>query len=530
MANGNTGYVRANVYDQGGTFDNETLLWYARGVAAMRARPISDPTSWDFFGAIHGIDPGLWTTYGYISGSTQMPTQQQQDLFWKQCQHGSWYFLPWHRGYLLALEAAIRAAVVSLGGPADWALPYWNYFGPGNEYVLPPAFASAAWPDGTNDNPLYVAQRYGPGNNGDVYVPLNEVNQKALLVPDFTGTADGGDPGFGGVDTGFSHGGATHGDLETQPHDYVHGLVGGMDPQHPRTLPGLMSDPDTAALDPIFYLHHANIDRLWEVWIQDPVNSHANPTDPAWLNGPASLGQRPFAMPVDPSGAATTWTYAPGDLADVSQLDYTYDDVSPESVSPAFADQLRASRPSDLTDSPSNGAPKMATPRPSAELVGASEQPVRVAGSAPVHAPVRLDAPAAARLKSNLGAAPDALTVSPATASERVFLNLENVRSAVDGPAFHVYVGAAGEDPTGNADRLAGSIALFGVRKASSADGGHGGSGITFVLEITRIAHALHLEDALDANALDVRIVPVNEVPEDAQVTIGRVSVFRQGR
>jgi tyrosinase len=38
-----------------------------------------------------------------------------------------------------------------------------------------------------------------------------------------------------------------------------------------------------APLDPVFWLHHCNVDRLWEVWIQrDPA--HVNPTDPAWLN------------------------------------------------------------------------------------------------------------------------------------------------------------------------------------------------------------------------------------------------------
>ena len=33
-------------------------------------------------------------------------------------------------------------------------------------------------------------------------------------------------------------------------------------------------------LDPIFWLHHANIDRLWSLWNRRV----ANPTDGAWLN------------------------------------------------------------------------------------------------------------------------------------------------------------------------------------------------------------------------------------------------------
>jgi len=40
-------------------------------------------------------------------------------------------------------------------------------------------------------------------------------------------------------------------------HDTVHSLVGGN---------GHMSDPDYAAFDPIFFLHHANVDRLFALW------------------------------------------------------------------------------------------------------------------------------------------------------------------------------------------------------------------------------------------------------------------------
>ena len=287
---GDMANTRRNVWELGGDWADQ-LLWYARGVKAMKARPLNDPIGWRFYGAIHGIEPQLWRQLGYLSTQDRLPSRSDINTFWNQCQHGSWYFLPWHRGYLLAFEAIVRDAVIKLGGPADWALLYWNYFKP-NQNRLPPAFASRDWPDGTGDNPLYVEQRYGPDNDGTVIVPVDMINLDALADPDFAGDAGGGSPGFGGVDTGFSHSGNVHGGIETQPHDILHGLVGGGDPQS--GLPGLMSVPDLAGLDPIFWLHHANIDRLWQVWRRTgPPMSIRQISN--WLNGPEAVGERAFA-------------------------------------------------------------------------------------------------------------------------------------------------------------------------------------------------------------------------------------------
>src|SRR5580704_7831943 len=152
--------TRKNVWELGGDWA-DPILWYARGVKAMKARHLNERTAWRFYGAMHGIDQPLWRQLGYLSASDTMPSAADIASFWKQCQHGSWYFLPWHRGYLIAFEAVVRAAVVAAHGPADWALPYWNYFKP-NQDRLPPAFRSPDWPDGRGDNPLFVPQRYGP--------------------------------------------------------------------------------------------------------------------------------------------------------------------------------------------------------------------------------------------------------------------------------------------------------------------------------------------------------------------------------
>jgi len=112
---------------------------------------------------------------------------------------------------------------------------------------------------------------------------------------------------------------------------------------------------------------------------------------------------------------------------------------------------------------------------------------------------------------------------------DRVFINLENVRGLNDATVFNVYINAPeGDDPAQHPECKAGSIALFGVRKATQTGDEHAGSGLTFVLEISQIVDRLHLSGSLDGSQLDVLLVPRNPVPEAAQISIGRISVFRQ--
>ena len=518
-------FTRQNVYTLGGDWA-DPILWYARGVAAMQARPLSDPTAWRFFGAIHGFDQNLWQQLGYFTPGEPMPSNANIATFWDQCQHGSWYFVPWHRGYLLAFEAIVRDAVTKLGGPADWALPYWNYFGT-NQQALPPAFASPDWPDGTGNNPLFVPQRFGPNNDGNVLVPLSQVNLNALGDSDFTGSANGGSPGFGGVDTGFSHGGQVHGDLESQPHDMVHVLVGGQDPNS--GLPGLMSDPDTAGLDPIFWLHHGNIDRLWVVWRKNPP-TNMDPADANWINGPAAVGDRAFVMPM-PGG--TTLTYTPGQMSDLSALNYGYDDVS-SPTAPRLVARLRRLAPAPVATEAIVRSTAMAAPK-NVELLGASTEGVRFTGSE-ARAAVPLDAGVRRKVAASLRGATESLAAAAPAVPDRVFLNLENVRGTNDATAFNVYVNVPeGDDPARHPELLAGSVGLFGVRKASKADDKHAGDGLTFVLDISHVIDKLHLDGALDTSQLHVRLVPVKTAQEapraakPADVSIGRISVFRQG-
>ena len=517
-----TTFTRTNAWNNGGTFANTDLLWYAKGVAAMQARQLSDPSSWYFFAAIHGqyVTTSGFPGWGFLPAPPPVPTaplppKKVWDQYRDQCQHQSWYFPPWHRGYLLALEAQLRACVIDLGGPSTWALPYWNYFGPGNEFKIPPAFTQQNLPDGS-PNPLFVTARYGPTGNGNIYVPIPPVNQDCMSNDVYTGSGiKTKSPGFGGPATGFSHVGRTSGNLESNPHNLVHGFVGGGLPDGSY---GLMADPGLAALDPIFYLHHANIDRMWAVW--NSVNT--NPGDPKWLNGPAATGDREFVMPM-PDGSS--WVYTPQQMSTLSGLNYTYDSLPQPAVIPAAA--LLAERLTRLGATAAAAKVKegvAVTAEAKMELVGASQQalPIKGAGAS---TSVKLDADVRSKVSASLAKA------SENAPPDRVYLNLENVRGTHDASVLSVYIDLPeGEKPSEHPELLAGSVGLFGLRRASLKDGQHAGEGLDFVLDITKIVDALHLNHALDADSLHVTIVPYQQVPDAAQITVGRISIYRQAQ
>ncbi|MDQ3287553.1 MAG: tyrosinase family protein [Pseudomonadota bacterium] len=505
----------------------------------MKARKLAEPTSWNFFAAIHGIDNirWVWDLYKITGSGDADPGPGDTATYIDQCQHQSWYFLPWHRGYLLALENVLRDEIGKLGGPSDtWALPYWNYFAAGQN-VLPPAFRSKNWPD-RGDNPLFVEQRWGV-LSGSTPLDVGSVTHlNAMGDPEFTIPVGSGNNGFGGPETGFSWDGQQSGEIEDDPHNIIHVLIGGRHgsqtfppgtPADGIPLVGLMSNPALAALDPIFYLHHCNLDRLWESWNRQPPRGSGgqpadwqNPTDPRWLAGPVSTGERAFAMP-NPDGSK--WDYAPSGVLDIGALGYQYDDLTPGAiVTPPVsmaARMVSLGIPAAVTVTAGGGGVKK---QPEVEMVGASEGGLSLAGSGAVSTSVRMEPEARDRLTMSLGgAAPEG------KAPDRVFLKIERVTGLLDAVIFRVYVGAV-RSATASAEpaNLVGSVSLFGVSQASTNTGMHAGNGKTFTFEITNIVDKLYLSGDLDADRLSVDFVPFEEIAEAARIRIGRVSVFRQ--
>lgn len=96
----------------------------------------------------------------------------------------AWYFLPWHRVYLY-FERIVGEAVTELGGPADCALPYWNYSDGQRPQVrqLPPAFRAQTLPDGS-PNALFVSERGSAMNTaGQLGASTGSTNSGARAGP-----------------------------------------------------------------------------------------------------------------------------------------------------------------------------------------------------------------------------------------------------------------------------------------------------------------------------------------------------------
>lgn len=153
------------------------------------------------------------------------PTSQGSLQYWANvhqhyCPHGLPYFVSWHRGYLYYFEQQLR---LSSGDPT-LMLPYWDYY---SYPTLPTEFT-----DPSPSNPLYQSR-----------LSTNVYN--ALSLAPFA-------PGVYNFQRGTTN--AFEPLIENAPHNPVHDLIGG--------IMSTMQSP----LDPIFYLHHAQIDRLTHAW------------------------------------------------------------------------------------------------------------------------------------------------------------------------------------------------------------------------------------------------------------------------
>jgi hypothetical protein len=474
-------FVRRDIWtlEVPNTFDPITLA-YANAIKVMQSRPATDPTSWAYQAAVHG-------TFNPVPpGAT-----------WNACQHGSWFFLSWHRMYVYFFERIVRKAVVDVGGPSDWALPYWNYDRGAPANQLPPAFRTPTLPDGTS-NPLFLAApvRSATMMANGALPPLATTASAAMAMTNFTGSSG---TSFGGRISAPSHFGAVPGSLEITPHGVVHSIVGGGSAG--ACTQAWMNAFECAGLDPIFWLHHSNIDRLWNDWIA-LGQGRANPSEAAW-------NTQTFVFH-DENGATVTMTGA--DVVDTAaQLGYVYDNVA--SLSPMAMDASAPPPP------PSSEPP---------ELVAASDHSLELTG---VPAAVSLTLPASTR------ALADAAAEDP---SRHLLVSVEDIEGEhAPGFGYAVFIDAPGatEDAT-RERRHIGNVSFFGLETMNNPDIPHEGPpGMRHVFDATTAVDALREQSRWDPEQVTVTFEPLAAIPPEGQdqpqelaesppVRIGRVGLF----
>jgi tyrosinase-like protein len=254
--------------------DAALLAALRKGVRAMKARKPSDPLSWFYQAATHGVTDDAIKKAAAQDSNVDSVFKKR---YWNQCPHdgeNSANFLPWHRAYTYHFENILRMHTED----DRFSLPYWNYTEKANrkfprEFGIKHLDGNLGNDSDANINPLYLAERdfYFTGYEHPFAtgLPLVELTDGAVDIslpmgsPVFFGATEREGLGGGIADEDPS----TRGLLESYPHDQIHRAVGGIiDSSSGEPTVGAMATPPTAAFDPIFPIHHSNIDRLWAVW------------------------------------------------------------------------------------------------------------------------------------------------------------------------------------------------------------------------------------------------------------------------
>ncbi|MCJ1392937.1 hypothetical protein MMC18_005809 [Xylographa bjoerkii] len=297
---------------------------------------------------IHGRPYIDWNNVPGVSG-------QQWEGY---CTHSSILFLPWHRPYLALYEQILYSAIQQIASrysgdaqtkyqqaASTFRLPYWDWATTPPDTSFPQSMGSSdsvdvVVPGGDGSpvtksipNPLYS---YSPDlnyiNKGSWFASPydgwgstfryptqddsgNIVSQDASVTAALDNQAQSIQQNvylIMGSYNNFAAFSNTAWDQTGQPgaygslediHDNIHGTVGGSTP----IGAGHMSILDYAAFDPVFWLHHCNVDRLFAMWQAINPNSYVVPksdqagtyTEPSNFTEDINTPLKPFYQNAD---------------------------------------------------------------------------------------------------------------------------------------------------------------------------------------------------------------------------------------
>lgn len=443
---------------QGLAWNDPIIATYRDAVRILQQMPTSEKFNWVNLSEIHGSDAGV-----------------------KYCPHGNWYFLPWHRAYTAMYERIVRHVTKN----NDFAMPFWDWTA---DPYLPEVFTMQKTPDG-KDNPLYVSSRTWPVTRP---IPDNIVGQGVLNTiltaapyEVFGSTRPAGqnslDPSWIITSSG------TQGTLESTPHNQVHNNIGGWMPT--------WSSPR----DPIFFMHHGNIDRIWATWNL----RNANSTDRLWTDMPYHEN----FYNVDGS----FWSPKVSDLYVPEELGYTYGFRNYFKVAAASAKTLALN--DKLT---SVIAATTADAAIAGVTIAATENSKTATASAPLSLPIKIPAGAwqdivsQPRLPSGMDTMDFGAAQEQAASAPRVLAFLRDVEiTSASTTSVRVFLGKRRlkADTPVTDPHYVGSFAV--LDHSGDRHGGHHPKP-SFVLDLTdAIQRVYGGREQTDGEAIDLQLIPV---------------------
>ncbi|KAK1759632.1 Di-copper centre-containing protein [Echria macrotheca] len=346
---------------------------YILALSAFQDVNETDPLSYYAISGIHGLPHSAWNGVAHVDGAPK-------DVGY--CPHNELLFPTWHRPYVALFEQALvsHAVRIASGYPSATApaykaaaqtlrQPYWDWAA---EAKLPTAATllniTVNGPGGpvTLRNPLYSYrfQRLGvlaafggtlsqspetvrcgglQGNNGtesDRSMMSVAKDLTNYVYDVFTRTQKFEDMAYDNF----------QGSSFENPHNIVHNNAG---------CGGTLGNIDWSAFDPLFMLHHCNVDRLISLWqaihYDTPMFTVAGRTNGEFST--ASGSNITADSPLKPFFDKNLNFYSSNSVSDIRVFGYTYPEIDDWSRTPDVSANFVRSRVNALYGGSSSSAP-----------------------------------------------------------------------------------------------------------------------------------------------------------------------------
>ncbi|CAK9144949.1 unnamed protein product [Ilex paraguariensis] len=281
--------------------DKEYIAKYSKAIELMKALPEDDPRNFMQQANVH-------CAYCDSAYEQEGFPEEKVDV------HFSWIFFPFHRFYLYFFEKILGKLI----NDPTFALPFWNYDSP-DGMTIPTMFTDT---NSSLYDPLRDALHQPPTiMDLNYFGPSTETTQNdqqqisynlTTMYKQMVSCSKNAELFFGQAYRAGDDQPNGAGAIENIPHTPVHIWTGDRNQPNGENMGRFYS----AGRDPIFYCHHANVDRLWNIW-KTLGGKRRDPTDKDWLN----------ASFVFYNENAQLVRVKIKDSVDTTKLGYTYQDV-----------------------------------------------------------------------------------------------------------------------------------------------------------------------------------------------------------